>query len=176
LTPRRAIALLVLPVLVAACGEHRVKPPVTTPAAPAAGLLISDDFGAHVRKTARVAPGQSVMAALQGAARTSFAEYLRVGTSEPPEDIKRAQGFIKEIDEAIARQQASAPTPLLVTPVSSVEEGRSRTLRVSSIVLAGLGVAAIAAGVYLSLKVRSTPNGYPRRPGMARKRPFRASS
>jgi hypothetical protein len=71
LTPRRAIALLVLPVLVAACGEHRVKPPVTTPAAPAAGLLISDDFGAHVRKTARVAPGQSVMAALQGAAKVS---------------------------------------------------------------------------------------------------------
>jgi len=39
--------------------------------------------------------------------------------------------------------------------VSSVEEGRSRTLRVSSILLAGLGVAAIAAGVYLSLKVQS---------------------
>jgi hypothetical protein len=88
-------------------------------------------------------------------ARTSFAEYLRVGTNEPPEDLKRAQGFIKELDEAIARQQASAPTPVLVTPVSSVEEGRSRTLRVSSIVLAGLGVAAIAAGAYLSLKVQS---------------------
>ena len=88
-------------------------------------------------------------------ARTSFAEYLRVGTNEPPEDVKRAQGFIKEIDEAIARQQASAPTPVLVTPVSSVEEGRRRTLRVSSIVLAGLAVAAIAAGVALSLKVQS---------------------
>jgi len=88
-------------------------------------------------------------------ARSSFAEYLRIGTSEPPEDIKRAEGFVKEIDEAIARQQANAPKPVLVTPVSSVEEGRSRTLRVSSIVLAGLGVAAIAAGVYLSLKVQS---------------------
>jgi 16S rRNA (guanine527-N7)-methyltransferase len=30
--------------------------------------------------------------------------------------------------------------------------------------------------LYLSLKVGSTPNGYPRRPGMARKRPFTASS
>ena len=35
---------------------------------------------------------------------------------------------------------------------------------------------ADARTLYLSLKVRSTPNGYPRRPGMARKRPFRASS
>ena len=35
---------------------------------------------------------------------------------------------------------------------------------------------AEARTLYLSLKVRSTPNGYPRRPGMARKRPFRASS
>ena len=34
---------------------------------------------------------------------------------------------------------------------------------------------ANARTLYLSLKVRSTPNGYPRRPGMARKRPFRAS-
>ena len=35
---------------------------------------------------------------------------------------------------------------------------------------------AEARTLYLSLKVCSTPNGYPRRPGMARKRPFRASS
>jgi 16S rRNA (guanine527-N7)-methyltransferase len=35
---------------------------------------------------------------------------------------------------------------------------------------------AEARTLYLSLKVRSTPNGYPRRPGMARKRPFRAST
>jgi hypothetical protein len=88
-------------------------------------------------------------------ARSSFAEYIRIGTNEPPDDVKRAQGFIKEIDEAIARQQASAPAPVLVTPMSSVEEGRSRSLRVTSIMLAGLGVAAIAAGVYLSLKVQS---------------------
>ena len=30
--------------------------------------------------------------------------------------------------------------------------------------------------LYVYLKVRSTPNGYPRRPGMARKRPLRPSS
>ena len=33
--------------------------------------MISEDFGAHVLRTARVAPGQSVMAALQGAAKVS---------------------------------------------------------------------------------------------------------
>jgi hypothetical protein len=87
-------------------------------------------------------------------ARSSFSEYLRIGTQEPPEDLKRAEGFIKEIDEALAQQRASAPTPLLVTPVSA-EEGRTRTLRVASIVLAGVGVAAIATGAYLSLKVKS---------------------
>jgi 16S rRNA (guanine527-N7)-methyltransferase len=35
---------------------------------------------------------------------------------------------------------------------------------------------ADARTLYLSLKVRETPRGYPRRPGMARKRPFRAST
>jgi 16S rRNA (guanine527-N7)-methyltransferase len=34
---------------------------------------------------------------------------------------------------------------------------------------------ATARSLYLSLKVASTPPGYPRRPGMARKRPFRRS-
>jgi hypothetical protein len=69
----RRIAWLVLPLLVAACGEHRVKPPppATTPAASVARLVISQNFGAHVLRTAQVAPGQSVMAALQGAATVS---------------------------------------------------------------------------------------------------------
>ena len=35
---------------------------------------------------------------------------------------------------------------------------------------------ASARTLYLSLKVRATPSGYPRRSGMARKRPFRAST
>src|SRR5262249_14192761 len=48
-------------------------------------------------------------------ARGSFNEYLSIGTNEPAEDIQRAQGFIKEIDEALARQRANAPTPVLVT-------------------------------------------------------------
>ena len=67
----RRSAWLLVGLLVAACGEHRVQPPVTTPAAPAAQLVISEDFGAHVLRTERVAPDQSVMAALQGAAKVS---------------------------------------------------------------------------------------------------------
>ena len=68
---RRAILWLALPVLVAGCGEHRVKPPVTSPAAPAASLVISEGFGAKVVRDERVAPGQSVLAALQGVAKVS---------------------------------------------------------------------------------------------------------
>jgi len=89
-------------------------------------------------------------------ARSSFSEYLRIGTSEPPEDIQRAQGFIKEIDDALARQRASQPTPVLVTPVQPAGEGRSHALRTTSIVLAAVGVAAVGAGIFLSLKVKST--------------------
>ena len=68
---RRAIVWLALPVLVAGCGEHRVQPPVTSPAAPAASLVISEGFGAKVVRDERVAPGQSVLAALQGVAKVS---------------------------------------------------------------------------------------------------------
>jgi len=92
-------------------------------------------------------------------ARASFTEYVRIGTSEPPEDIQRAQGFIKEIDDTMERQRvAAAPTAPVVTTTPGPDSGADRrhTLRVSSIVLAGVGVAAIAAGVVLSLKVKQT--------------------
>jgi hypothetical protein len=89
-------------------------------------------------------------------ARGSFAEYLRIGTSEPPEDIQRAQGFVKEIDDALAQQRASAPAPLLVAPVARADDAHPRALRTASLVLAAVGVAAIGAGVYLSFKVKAT--------------------
>jgi hypothetical protein len=88
-------------------------------------------------------------------ARGSFTEYLRIGTNEPPEDIQRAQGFIKEIDETLARERASQPAPLLVTPVQPGGDGRAHALRTTSIVLAAVGVAAVGAGVFLSFKVKS---------------------
>jgi hypothetical protein len=88
-------------------------------------------------------------------ARVRFDEYLRISTHEPPEDIQRAQGFIKEIDETLARQRASAPTPVMVTPTATLEN-RSRTLRITSIALAAVGVVAIGTGVYLSFQVKAT--------------------
>ena len=88
-------------------------------------------------------------------ARGAFTEYLRIGTSEPPEDLQRAQGFIKEIDDALARQRASQPAPIVVAPVQS-NEGRARSLRTTSVVLAAVGVVAIGVGAFLSYKVKST--------------------
>lgn len=88
-------------------------------------------------------------------ARASFSEYLRIGVNEPAEDLQRAQGYVKEIDDSLARQRAAAPapTPIVVAPAGNDGE-RKHTLRVASIVLAGVGVAAIAAGAVMSLKVK----------------------
>jgi hypothetical protein len=86
-------------------------------------------------------------------ARSSFTEYLRIGANEPPEDIKRAEGFVKEIDDTLARQRASAPPPIVVTPAQPANE-RARTMRIASIALGALGVVAVGTGVYLSLKVQ----------------------
>ena len=88
-------------------------------------------------------------------ARVRFEEYLRIGSHEPPQDIARAEGLIKEIDEALERQRANTPAPVLVAPVQPAREGRVHSLRVTSIVLAAVGAVAIGAGVYLSLKVRA---------------------
>jgi hypothetical protein len=88
-------------------------------------------------------------------ARVRFDEYLRIGTKEPPEDIQRAQGFIKEIDATLAQQRASAPAPVVVAPAED-REGRRKMLRTTSIVLAAVGVAAVGVGVFMSFKVKST--------------------
>jgi hypothetical protein len=88
-------------------------------------------------------------------ARASFSEYLRLGANEPPEDIQRAQAFIKEIDAALERQRASAPAPIVsATPAQPSADARAHTLRITSIVLAGVGVAAVATGAFMSLKVK----------------------
>jgi 16S rRNA (guanine527-N7)-methyltransferase len=63
---------------------------------------------------------------------------------------------VEEADGAAAAAQL-AMEPRAVTRVQPFPEARDRHL-------------------YLYLKVGSTPNGYPRRPGMASKRPLRAST
>jgi 16S rRNA (guanine527-N7)-methyltransferase len=61
----------------------------------------------------------------------------------------------EEADAAVAAEALRMTAPGAV-PVEPYDATESRTL-------------------YLSLKAAATPDGYPRRPGMARKRPFRAS-
>jgi hypothetical protein len=89
-------------------------------------------------------------------ARHRFAEYLRIGTNEPPEDIQRAQAFIKELDDTLARQRASEPAPVVVAPAAPSAEGNARALRTSSIALAAFGAVAVGVGVYMSLQVKAT--------------------
>jgi len=88
-------------------------------------------------------------------ARGSFAEYLRIGTNEPPEDLQRAQAFVKELDDTLARQRASQAA-VVATPASAPGDGTARVLRVSSVVLAAVGVVAVGFGAAMSFKVRST--------------------
>ena len=88
-------------------------------------------------------------------ARHRFAEYLRIGTSEPPDDVRRAQAFVKEIDDTIAHQRASDPAPMVVVAPIAPRGEHASALRIASVVLAAVGVAAVGTGVYLSFKVRS---------------------
>jgi hypothetical protein len=77
-----------------------------------------------------------------------FREYLRVGKNEPPADIRRAQAFIKEIDDTLARRQAAERTrPQNVR--------RREGLRVASIALAAVSAAGIGAGALLGWKVQA---------------------
>jgi hypothetical protein len=66
---RRAALLVVLTVLAAGCGEHRLRGPVTTGGGPSASLIVTAGFGAATLHDLRVAPGQTVIAALEGATR-----------------------------------------------------------------------------------------------------------
>jgi Domain of unknown function (DUF4430) len=91
---RAAAVLTAVAMLAAACGSHRVQPPVTAPAAPSAELLVTAAYGDEVLRNERVAPGQSVLAALEGVAdvRTSyggrFVEAIdgRAGSADHAED------------------------------------------------------------------------------------------
>jgi hypothetical protein len=86
-------------------------------------------------------------------ARHRFAEYVRIGTSEPAEDIQRAQAFVKEIDDTLGRQRASAPAPIAAAPAGGEH---ARTLRIASVVCAAVAVVAVGTGVYMSIKVKAT--------------------
>ncbi len=64
---RRFPGILVLVVLVAACGEHRLVP-TPAPARPHATIVVTVGYGGRLTHAGPVAPGQSVIAALEGVA------------------------------------------------------------------------------------------------------------
>jgi Domain of unknown function (DUF4430) len=65
---RRAAAILAVLTLVSA-GCHSKSKAAPTPGAPAASLVVTQDFGTRPLLDARVAPGQTVMTALRGVAK-----------------------------------------------------------------------------------------------------------
>jgi hypothetical protein len=65
---RRAVVIACTALVLAGCGEHRLKAAPTAPAAPAARMLVTAGFGGTVLRDQKVAPGQSVMAALESIA------------------------------------------------------------------------------------------------------------
>jgi hypothetical protein len=85
------------------------------------------------------------------AARQRFAEYLRIGRSEPAADIRRAQQLVKEVDDALARQKADALA-------AGAGESPLRASRIAAAALTVLGLAAVGTGVYMGMKVQSTQN------------------
>jgi hypothetical protein len=95
--------------------------------------------------------------------RERFREYLRVGKNEPPADIQRAEGFIKELDRELALQRA-------VQDARPQERRYRGALRTTSIVLAATGVAAIGAGALLGVQMKQKEDQIarqfePNRPG-----------
>ena len=80
-----------------------------------------------------------------------FREYLRRATSLSPSERSEVQGFIDELE----RQRERAALPAGPAPKESDEAARSGRLRTTALILAGVGVAAVATGVVLSLQVRS---------------------
>jgi hypothetical protein len=94
-----------------------------------------------------------------GQALERFREYLRVGAHEPPQDIKRAQGFIKELEDAEARrraEEAASPADKRAAAARAAADERRRSLlRTTAISLGAAGAASLATGVVLGLKVNA---------------------
>jgi hypothetical protein len=72
-TTRTRAWLLLVALVLAGCGEEKLRPPPPA-AAPAARLVVTEGFGSRLVRDARVAPAQSVMDALRGVAevRTAY--------------------------------------------------------------------------------------------------------
>jgi hypothetical protein len=103
-----------------------------------------------------------------------FREYLRVGKNEPAGDQLRAEGYIKEAEEGLARGRGRPPAKPAAAAPTAVSAPRPepgaepaiglvelpppapdhrRALRVAGIALGAGGVVALAAGGFLSWRV-----------------------
>jgi hypothetical protein len=95
-------------------------------------------------------------------AKQRFNEYLRVGTSEPPEDLARARRFLGEIDAELVRRAAEARAKEAVSQADPLERRRG-ALRTTAVVLGSLAVVGIGAGAVMSYKVQSQEKNVERR-------------
>jgi tetratricopeptide (TPR) repeat protein len=97
-----------------------------------------------------------------------FKEYRRRAPNLSADEAAQVEGFIRDLEsEQQARQAARAEPTTVPRPPADAErklaapatasEGTHPSL-VAPAVLAGVGVAALAAGVYFGLKVRSIQN------------------
>ena len=86
-------------------------------------------------------------------ARLRFAEYLRIGQNEPPQDLERARSYLGDIDAQLAR--AKQTTASGADAAAARAERRRRILRIGGVGLAGVGVAAIVTGIVFGAKVSS---------------------
>jgi hypothetical protein len=89
-----------------------------------------------------------------------FHEYLRVGTKEPPPDIARAQGFIKEIEDSLARTRAiqaeqERARQAAAAPDGALSDRRRSRLHVAATLLGVVAVASITTGAVMGLRSQS---------------------
>lgn len=90
-------------------------------------------------------------------ALSRFKEFLRKSADSPPEDIRDAEGFIREIEADLRKQEEAGRAPVAVVPAgpgaASADEHPGRGLRRSGIACAIFGGAALASGVVFSVLV-----------------------
>jgi hypothetical protein len=72
-----------------------------------------------------------------------------VGHDEPAVDRQRAVAYIKEIEDALARERA-----LVTPPAPPAPDGTRRSLRLAGFALSGASALALATGAFLSWRVQ----------------------
>ncbi|HEY2903662.1 MAG TPA: tetratricopeptide repeat protein [Polyangia bacterium] len=96
-----------------------------------------------------------------------FKDYQRRALNLSPDEAAQVNTFIRDLQAEQARDAASASPPVAapappspaansaLPPAPGLDAKRAGPSLVAPAILAGVGVAALAAGIYFSLKVRS---------------------